>query len=170
MKTTFNSDRLTFTIVDESDLEDIQLVFNSCAFIEKWAGGEVVNAQRLFRGEIKPENLPIQNLKIFKISNKDTLIGCLVIFLEYPLSDILYLGGLYILQEKKCSGYGKETVRTLFANFQGYRFRLIASLKNWKALKFWIDLGFNKVTGYFGDLEHSENTFAEIELEYINNV
>jgi hypothetical protein len=170
MKATYKSDRLTFAIANDSDLEEMQLVFNSCAYIEKWAGGEVVNAHRLFRGEIKPEDLPIQNLKIFKITEDDSVIGCLVIFFEYPLSDVLYLGGLYILQERQSSGYGKETVKTLFANFQGYRFRLIASLKNWKALKFWIDLGFNKVTGYFGDLEHSESTFAEIELEYINNV
>ncbi|WP_405130652.1 hypothetical protein MHB43_24800 [Paenibacillus sp. FSL H8-0317] len=47
----------------------------------------------------------------------------------------------------------------------GYKeIRINVALKNWPALRFWIKSGFNQVSGIYGDLEHSDETFANTEL------
>ena len=43
--------------------------------------------------------------------------------------------------------------------------RLVVDLKNWPAIRFWVQNGFDKVIEMVGDKTISENTFAHFILE-----
>mgnify|MGYP006267687721 FL=1 len=42
--------------------------------------------------------------------------------------------------------------------------RVVVGLKNWQALRFWLNLGFNQITKIVGDEVYSDTTYADVEL------
>jgi diamine N-acetyltransferase len=43
--------------------------------------------------------------------------------------------------------------------------RIGVHLKNWPALRFWTQLGFDKILGIVGDDKHTEKTFSVLKLQ-----
>ncbi|MFS0871964.1 GNAT family N-acetyltransferase [Paenibacillus xylanilyticus] len=70
-------------------------------------------------------------------------------------------------ENQQGQGYGQEMIHSLTHNLSelGYKeIRINVALKNWPALRFWIKSGFDQISGIYGDLEHSDTTFANTEL------
>lgn len=62
-------------------------------------------------------------------------------------------------------GYAQEFVNYIIGEAAKLGFsesRIGVHLKNWPALRFWTQLGFDKILGIGGDKEHSEKTFSTI--------
>lgn len=97
----------------------------------------------------------------------DGLHGILALYRGHPHPEALYIGGLYLLPDVHRQGLGAEIVRHLQAITPAQGFRTLYAgigLKNWPALRFWLAMGFNRVTKMSGDDVHDDANFANIEL------
>ncbi|ETT41898.1 GNAT family N-acetyltransferase [Paenibacillus sp. FSL H7-689] len=82
-------------------------------------------------------------------------------------SDIPELESIYETSRYLHQWDGQELIQALTRHFSelGYKeIRINVALKNWPALRFWIKSGFNQISRIYGDLQHSEDTFANTEL------
>lgn len=129
----------------------------------------------LTEGDLPPLNdssMDNYYLKSIYLKNTKKLIGFFDVYHGYPTSDTLWLGVFLLDKSVQNNGYGKEAVEGLIEAATKTDFNNIAfavHLKNWKALRFWINAGFNKILGIYGDKALKENSFALITLEYTIN-
>ena len=96
------------------------------------------------------------------------MIGFLAIYHGYPTADIVIINYLIIHPDFQGKGYGQELVRGLCDQVKslGYQgMRTMVDVKNWPALRFWSQVGFDKIIQYLGDKVISEKTFAHLWLE-----
>lgn len=110
-----------------------------------------------------------QNLHSFILSRKSDgkSVGLLSGYFGYPEKEIFYLGSLFIRRGEQRRGLGKEIVEELERILPEYGFkqgRLGVALRNWGALRFWIELGYDRVTKISGDLEYGKGKYALLEL------
>jgi diamine N-acetyltransferase len=99
------------------------------------------------------------------VSNE--LIGFLSIYHGYPQVDSAYVVFLYICTAQQGQGFGKEAETKLSNELKklGYKeVRANVAVKNWPAIRFWTNAGFNGISGIYGDKVHSESTYANLEL------
>ena len=109
----------------------------------------------------------LMNLLIIEKKNNLTA-GFLSFYIGYPNKYILYIGDFFLRPDFQNSGAGSEIVSRLEANLKNSSIkgiRLGVGLKNWKALRFWIKTGFNKIIKMSGDKDFMSDNFAVIELE-----
>ncbi|WP_340014078.1 GNAT family N-acetyltransferase [Paenibacillus sp. FSL K6-1318] len=167
----WKSDRLIISNVEESDIPELESIYETSRYLHQWDGREhdLNYVKKCFEeGHLPPggrlENYRIQSIRTIE---DDRYIGLLSVYHGYPLEDSIYLEFLYIQSEIQKQGYGQELIQALTLHFSelGYKeIRINVALKNWPALRFWIKSGFNQVSGIYGDLEHSEDTYANTEL------
>ncbi|MDK8192647.1 GNAT family N-acetyltransferase [Paenibacillus sp. UMB7766-LJ446] len=167
----WNSDRLFMSDLKESEIFDIQYIVGTSSYVQEWDGRdhEPDYVRTCFeKGDLPPggrlENYRIQTIRTSK-ENKS--IGVLSLYHGYPKEDSVYLEFLYIHSETQKQGYGQEMMHALTQLFSelGYmEIRINVALKNWPALRFWTKSGFDQISRIYGDLEHSDKTFANMEL------
>ncbi|MEK3704123.1 GNAT family N-acetyltransferase [Paenibacillus sp. FSL R7-0198] len=167
----WKSDRLIVSNVKESDIPELESIYETSRYLHQWDGQEHDRnyVKECFEeGHLPPggrlENYRIQSIRT---NEDDRYIGLLSVYHGYPSEDSIYLEFLYIQSEIQKQGYGKELIQalTLHCSELGYKeIRINVALKNWPALRFWIKSGFNQINGIYGDLEYSEDTFANTEL------
>lgn len=100
-------------------------------------------------------------------SAKTAVMGVLSFYQGYPTEKTLYIGCLFLLKQFQRQGLGKEIIQFLeqlaiTAEYQ--EARVVVGLKNWQALRFWLNLGFNQITKIVGDEIYSDTTYADVEL------
>ena len=108
-----------------------------------------------------------QSKSIYNKSNHQ-LIGFSELYHGYPEKDVYYIGWLFIHPDYQHNGYAQEFVDCIIGEAAKLGFtelRIGVHLKNWPALRFWTQLGFDKILGIGGDKEHSEKTFSTIILQ-----
>jgi ribosomal protein S18 acetylase RimI-like enzyme len=96
------------------------------------------------------------------------LIGFSELYHGYPEGDVFYIAWLFIHPGHQHKGYAQEFVNYILdeAFVNGFtEARLGVHLKNWPALRFWTQLGFDKILGIVGDNEHSVKTFSILRLQ-----
>jgi len=110
-------------------------------------------------------------MQSIKIKNHDKkLIGIICIYHGYPKDNNIYITSMCIKIDYKMKGFGREIIEHLINELEilGYKeIKINVSLKNWPALRFWINQGFNSINGMHGDKIYSEKTFASLELTRI---
>jgi ribosomal protein S18 acetylase RimI-like enzyme len=169
--TGWNSDRLFISDLKESEIFDIQSIVDTSKYVQEWDGRdhEPDYVRTCFEeGNLPPggrlENYRIQTIRTI-LQNQN--IGVLSLYHGYPKEDSVYLEFLYIHSENQKQGYGQEMMHALTRLFfeLGYKeIRINVALKNWPALRFWTKSGFDQISGIYGDREHSNKTFANMEL------
>ena len=116
----------------------------------------------------KKESYKMQSIKIKKQDKR--LIGIISLYHGYSKDNNIYITSMCIKNDYKKKGFGQEVIEQLINELKmlGYKeIRVNVSLKNWPALRFWINQGFNSVNGVHGDKIYSEKTFASLELTRI---
>ncbi|WP_338706840.1 GNAT family N-acetyltransferase [Paenibacillus amylolyticus] len=167
----WKSDRLIISNVEESDIPELESLYETSRYLHQWDGQEHDRnyVKECFEeGHLPPEGR-LENYRIQSIrtNEDDRYIGLLSVYHGYPSEDSIYLEFLYIQSEIQKQGYGQELIQALTRHFSelGYKeIRINVALKNWTALRFWIKSGFNQISRIYGDLEHSEDTVANTEL------
>ena len=126
-------------------------------------------ASILLRHEgLPPEGKPSQEqtfLIVEKASKRS--IGLLSFYCGYPTDTTLYVGSLFFLPDWQGRGLGREVIEYLErrARQKGYEEAYVAvGLKNWPALRFWVALGFNHISGIAGGEQNAETAYADVEL------
>ncbi|GAB1156253.1 hypothetical protein YWY31_22780 [Paenibacillus illinoisensis] len=167
----WKSERLIISDVEEYEIPEIQSICETSRYLQQWDGREYEPdyvKKCVTEGNLPPggklENYRIQSIRTVEENQK---IGLLSMYHGYPSEDSIYLEFLYIQSDIQKQGYGQEMIQALSLHLSslGYReIRINVALKNWPALRFWIKSGFNQISGIYGDLEHSDTTFANTEL------
>jgi ribosomal protein S18 acetylase RimI-like enzyme len=165
------SERLIYNDLLFEEINAVKELFEANNNMSVWAGNEYA-ANYINRcyseGDLPPSGSK-ENYKIQTIKSSDTneLIGFIAIYHGFPNVDIAYIALLYIGTHFQGHGYGQEIVNTLaneLIKLQYREIRINVALKNWSALRFWCKLGFDKISGVFGDKEFAEDTRADLEL------
>lgn len=120
------------------------------------------------RQAIPPGGEP-DRLKTYLITGPEEQrrFGFLSVYCGYPRTDILYVGDLFLHPDWQGQAFGQEVASSLeqIAAGSGFReIRLAVGLKNWLALRFWIRLGYTRITKLSGDRNFKADAFANLEL------
>lgn len=107
-------------------------------------------------------------LKSIYLKQTDELIGFTDLYFGYPTNDSAWIS-IFVIHEKfRNNGYAQEAIAILTEECKLHGYKKIGIgvyLKNWRALRFWTKVGFDKVTSISGDKDYSENSYARIGLE-----
>jgi diamine N-acetyltransferase len=138
---------------------------------EPFESGYINNC--LAEGDLPPiVNAKKQNyrLKSIFLKEKGVLIGFIDLYHGYPTDDTAWISLMVLDENFQGNGYAKEVMDCIAQECRKIGFKKIGIgvyLKNWRALRFWTKIGFDKITGITGDENFGENTFAIIKLEKI---
>lgn len=122
------------------------------------------------QGDLPP--IPKANTSAYSlisIKKKETmeLIGFLDLYFGYPKAGAAWISIFMIHDKFRNNGYAQETIHMILEECKLLGYKKIGIgvyLKNWRALRFWIKVGFNSITNIKGDKDYSEDSFARIEL------
>ncbi|GAB1410277.1 hypothetical protein MASR1M90_14310 [Desulfovibrionales bacterium] len=129
---------------------------------------------RLATRFIRKTNLPAEGnarqLRNFLVACADTaqVVGLCSVYQGYPEPRIAYVGELFFLPDAQHVGLGRELYLALEERFRACSMQAVrvgVGLRNWNALRFWIRLGFVRITGMSGDRDFSPQAYAFLELQ-----
>lgn len=106
-------------------------------------------------------------IQVLRIKDTELNVGILSTYHGHPNPETFYINYLYIDKEYQSQGLGQEVVIGLLSILKHTKYdevRANVSIKNWQAIRFWTQLGLNTINGFFGDKEHSDSSFADMEL------
>ena len=153
---------------DISMKDDLQELINSIIYITKFSGySENWSAEEAITNPELPANGKKENVRLECVYDENNEM---VNFCEYYIdNDTIFLGGFYIKQNKQKNGLGK-TILNMYENKwktdkKYSRIILNVDIKNWVAVRFWFNNGYNKIIKWIGDLEYSDTTYAMLRLE-----
>ena len=106
---------------------------------------------------------------LMSIKKKETLelIGFSDLYFGYPTADTAWISIFMIHDKFRNNGYAQEAINMISEECKLFGFKKIGIgvyLNNWRALRFWIKVGFNNIANIKGDKDYSEDSFAQIEL------
>lgn len=165
------TDRLIIKDTTLDECEALQQLSSLSDYIENWVGWKTppdYAYKTLAEGNLPPdgekEYFKVQS--IYLATNSE-LIGSVELYHGYPNEQTLCIGWLFIHPEHQKCGYAREVLGVIFREAVGAGFRKLqlgVHLKNWPALRFWVQMGFDKIEKIVGDACHSESTFASVIL------
>jgi len=154
--------------VDISMKDDLQELLDSIIYITKfsgypadWSAEETITNPDLPPGG-KKENVRLEC--VYDANNE------MVNFCEYYIDDeTIFLGGFFIKQGKQNNGLGR-TILGMYedkwrASKKYGRIILNVDIKNWAAIRFWLNNGYDRIIQWIGDSEYSDATYAMLRLE-----
>ncbi|QVK17447.1 GNAT family N-acetyltransferase [Mycoplasmatota bacterium] len=162
-------------IVRDSTIDDEESLIGigqSCSYLKQYTNEEfedVLIHNRLVEGDLPPYGQK-EFYQCKTIIEKDTkkIIGFFDYYRGYPTNQTLWISFFAIHKNQQHKGQGSEVVQALYAQLNNSQFKKISlgvHLKNWQGLRFWVKNGFDKIAGFYGDKEYSENHFSLIILE-----
>ena len=171
----WDTKRLTVRAVREADIDTLLALFNANAAVAAWdptfAPIERDELARLVHKSLTwadTEERPFQ-LQCFVERRTGALLGYYHCTYGAPHADTLWLSMFVMGPCAQRGGYGREVVEGLGSFWPMLRDirRAWAEvwLKNWPALRFWINAGFNSIVEWRGDKQPAEGAFASLILE-----
>ena len=113
----------------------------------------------------KPE---LHRLQSIRLKDSNEVIGYIVLYHDFPNANTLWIAVLAIHTDYQKNRYGQEVINQLIKEAQNLGYNEIGisvGIKNWPALRFWIQAGFTQVIKFQGDKTCSDNTFADLWLK-----
>lgn len=107
-------------------------------------------------------------LKSVHLKGSNNIIGFFDIYHGYPNLQTIWISIFVLDKEIQNKGVGQEVIDALVkdaAETNYNKIGLAVQLKNWKALRFWTKVGFDKITGIYGDKDFGQDTYALIGLD-----
>lgn len=166
-------------IVADGVLDDVArltAVFNACSYVEPWDPTFHVIEEDELRQVIEQSLSTDENNRYFRLqavrrAGEDDPIGYFHLWHwspRLPQADTVYISMFVIHPDFQGQRYAQEVVTGLADQLRqlGYvAIWLEAYLKNWPALRFWIQQGFTHIVKYDGDPVHTDAAHAGLVLE-----
>jgi diamine N-acetyltransferase len=156
-----------------SEISDLQAVYDNCAYIGEWTGAEGEDAGYM-QAEFEKKHLPpegkpdLHRLQSIKLKSNGKIVGYTVLYHGFPDEQTLWIAILAIHTDYQGKRFGQEIVTALLdeaRKLEVYtRLGLTVGIKNWSALRFWINAGFTTILKLNGDKIYSEETYADLWL------
>ncbi|RLQ92408.1 GNAT family N-acetyltransferase [Falsibacillus albus] len=167
----WETNRLIIEDMKKNEIQTVQQLYEQGSYINKWDGKSVDHeyAHRCFsEGDLPPDGIKEQyKIQVMCLKETDRIVGLLTSYHGYPEPDTFYINYLYIDKELHKQGIGQEVVNRLIGLLKEMNYcevRANVAIKNWPAIRFWSKLGLNTINGVFGDRQHGDENFADIEL------
>jgi len=171
----WETDRLFIRDATMSDVPHLRKVFNACSYVGEWDNTFYEETEEAFI-QLVSKSLGLNHTAkdIFKMQSvtlrgMDSIIGYFHLFHDAPMPRKVWLSMFVVHPHFQKNHYGSELAYGLCNQIKQLgdyeAIWLKVCLKNWPALRFWIDLGWQTIVHYEGDTVHSENTMASVVLE-----
>ena len=166
-------------VVRGSTLDDVpalQRIYEAVPQVRDWMGaaedGQPARTMHsaLIEGALPPDGSPERfRLQSIWLADTGQVIGFLGVYYGFPEEDVFWVTVLAIHPAFQHMGYGQELLRGLDAAVEQLgtytRMQLFASLKNWPALRFWTQAGFDRIVVIAGDKVYADDADAHVMLE-----
>ena len=170
-----DTQRTTLLYYKEQDISELKDVYISCGYMKEYTGiehKEEYIVQCFNNPELPPKGSG-EFIRFRSIRSKETdrVIGALEYYMGYPDFETIWIGGLFLHKNYQQRGYGKEVVKEFEKKAKESGFKKAGVgvyLKNWQALRFWTDCGFNTIGGISGDKVYGVDKFSAVRL--VNNL
>ncbi len=171
--TTWSTNRLTITDTHPNDLPQLERVLlsnSSTLLLDGIQNPDPTELQRWLTNGDLPPNGQKDNYRLQTITRRDTseVIGYLSVYHGHPTPDTFYIASLFIRQDCQKKGFGSELVNQLplLPALRDYpTHRLVVTVRNWKAVRFWVRHGFTTIAQVIGTLDNDSTTdTARLEL------
>lgn len=165
---------LSDAVMDECDeLEKVELSWTDKKLIEG-SGAESGYFEKCIKdGDLPPVKGVCKDnyrLKSVYLKGDHKLIGYFDLYYGYPSGNCVWISIFVIDGTFRQKGYAQEVINYVSDDCRKSGFKKMGIgvyLNNWRALRFWTQIGFDKVSGIYGDGEYRENKYATIGLEKI---
>ena len=176
LDSTWKTKQLQFRDMLKEDIPDLQncllLLFNQ----SDW--GEVsleVYDQKYFEQLIESPSLPPEGHR-YQVQNQTLLtqagsriIGWYELYHGYPSVDTAWIGSFFIRPDFQGKGFGEEIISGLLNKLEKdvkyHAAQLAVYSRNWKALRFWHQMGFDRIARLSGDSDFGADKNLKICLE-----
>lgn len=172
LRSGWETKRCIIAEAQDRDLQDMASIFSENTDAVRSQGANCAPqelASVLLHHKALPPNGDPSREHTFLIADKESkeTIGLLSIYRGYPKTTTLYIGSLFFKRKWQKRGLGREITGSLElrAVEDGYgEARVAVGLKNWPALRFWVGLGYERITRITGDEAFANGAYADIEL------
>jgi ribosomal protein S18 acetylase RimI-like enzyme len=172
---TWGTERLTVRDATLEDVPHLRSVFNACSYVGVWDSSFYEETEEAFI-KLVSKSLGLNHTAkdIFKMQSvflrggKD-IIGYFHLFHDAPMPHRVWISMFVVHPHFQKNRYGSELAYGIWDQFKQLgeyeAIWLKVCLKNWPALRFWIDMGWRTIVHYEGDTVHADDTTAAVVLE-----
>ena len=167
--------RLTISNSTLAEIGEITEIFNSCHSVEDWDPSFYLVSNDETEGHINRSlDADEQANKVFRMqtiraTGTGQMVGYFHLMHGAPKPDQIWMSMFVVHPEFQGGGFGQEVAEGLIAELkklQDYSAVLLeVYLKNWPALRFWIQSGFCRIVAQRGEKKHSSEAHASLVLE-----
>ena len=171
-----NHPDLIIELLNHDTVQKYQVVIDSIKYICRYSGYDPEKCIAIdeINNPSLPENGRRENNYVYGIYETRTneAVGWVQYYIELENKPVVFLGELYVRREYQNKGYGKAILEHFMKIWKENRMEkaiLNVDLKNWNAIRFWVNNGFNQIEKVIGKDEYSEKTFNTLRLfKYID--
>ena len=158
---TWETDRLLIRDAMMEDVPRLRNVFNACSYVGEWDNSFYIGLNHTAKDIFKMQS-------VFLRGGKD-IIGYFHLFHDAPIPHRVWISMFVVHPHYQKNRYGSELAYGIWEQFKQMgeyeAIWLRVCLKNWPALRFWIDMGWRTIVHYEGDTVLADNTMAAVVLE-----
>jgi ribosomal protein S18 acetylase RimI-like enzyme len=169
------TDRLWVRDASMEDVPELRNVFNACSYVGEWDTSFYEETEEAFI-KLVSKSLGLNHTAkdIFKMQSvllrgSKRIIGYFHLFHDAPIPHRVWISMFVVHPHFQQNRYGSELAYGIWDQFRQMgeyeAIWLRVSLKNWPALRFWVDMGWRTIVHYEGDTVMSEDTTAAVVLE-----
>jgi len=171
----WGTERLMVRDATMEDVPHLLNVFNACSYLGEWDDTFYEETEEAFI-QLVTKSLRYNHAanEIFKMQSVllrggDNIIGYFHLFHDAPKLGQVWISMFVVHPHFQKNRYGSELAYGIWDQFRQLgeyeAIWLKVCLKNWPALRFWIDMGWRTIVHYEGDTVHAEDTMASVVLE-----
>lgn len=175
LSSSWETERLMMRDANMGDVTHLRSVFNACAYMGEWDTTFYEETEEAFI-QLVTKSLGLNHAakEIFKMQcvtlrGSQNIIGYFHLFHNAPLPRKIWISMFVVHPHFQKMHYGSELAYGLWKQLKGLEeyesVWLKVCLKNWPALRFWIDMGWQTIIHYEGDTVHADDTNACLVLE-----
>jgi diamine N-acetyltransferase len=171
----WRTDRLVVRDATMEDAPHLRNVFNACSYVGVWDKKFYEETEEAFF-ELVSRSLKLNHSaeEIFKmqsvlLSGREDIIGYFHLYHNSPMPHRVWVSMFVVHPHFQKNRYGSELAYGIYDQIKRLgeyeAIWLKVGLKNWPALRFWIEMGWQTIVHYEGDTVYSDNTQASVVLE-----
>ncbi|MBI4158335.1 MAG: GNAT family N-acetyltransferase [Candidatus Yanofskybacteria bacterium] len=171
--TSWESERLFVKDAKKEEIDDLQKIYDNCGYIGQWTGLDSKEDEPILT-EFEHKNLPPQGIKelhrfqAIHLKKDEKIVGYFVFYHGFPEETSFWIAILAIHTDFQKNKFGQEVIEQLTKEVKKLgvyqNIGLSVGIKNWPALRFWINTGFNEIIKFTGDNVYNEKAFADLWL------
>lgn len=171
----WGTERLLIRDAITEDVPYLRNVFNACSYVGEWDNKFYEETEEAFT-QLVSKSLKLNHSveEIFKMQSvllrgTENIIGYFHLYHDAPMPRRVWVSTFVVHPHFQKNRYGSELAYGIWDQFRQLgeyeAIWLRVSLKNWPALRFWIEMGWRTIIRYEGDTVHANDTMASVVLE-----